>query len=278
MSVKALRTQLIAAIAMLLVASLALGSSTYAWFSMNTTVTAKGMQVKAKAEGGIVISNSAKSTWGAEANSTLTTVTEMLPTSTSNLTNWYHGTSTDPSNANASTSSYANGAASISLKNAGGLGYFDADDDDTKDDNEDVYYLVTNYYIKSTTAQALQTPLYIKSVNVSTTTSATTALNGALRVAVKYGDNFYIYGSTASSTLAYYVGNQSSNQTTIYRYDASNTQINGVTSVANTDNGATLVQIYAWYEGEDTSCLSNNIAGLTPDTLSIEVQFSTTNS
>ena len=244
--------------------------------SMNTTVTAKGMQVKAKAEGGIVISNSAKTSWGAEANSTLTTVTEMLPTSTANLTNWFHGTSADPSSANASTGSYANGAEVITLKNSGGLGYLDADDDNTKDDDEDVYYLVTNYYIKSTTASALQTSLYIKSVTVSTNTSATTALNGALRVAVKYGDSFYqIYGSTASSTLNYYVGNQSSTQTTINAYNTQNIQITGVTSVANTDTNATLVQIYAWYEGEDTNCLSNNIAGLTPDTLTIEVQFTT---
>lgn len=246
---------------------------------MNTTVTAKGMQVKAKAEGGIVISNSSKLTWGAEADSTLTTVTEMLPTSTANLTDWYHGTSSNPANANASTSSYANGAEAITLANSGGLLYLDADNDGTKDDDEDVYCLVTNFYIKSTTATALQTPLYIKSVTVSTTTSATVALNGALRVAVKYGNSFYqIYGSTASSTSAYYVGNQSSTQTTINAYDAQNIQITGVTSVANTDENATLVQIYAWFEGEDTACMSNNIAGLTPDTLSIQVQFSTSNS
>ena len=271
--------KLIPAIAMLLISAVMLSTATFAWFSMNTTVTAQGMQVKAKAEGGIVISNSAKTTWGASADSTLATVTSMLPTSTANLTNWYHGTSANPADANASTSTTTNGAEAITLKNSNGLMYVDKSGNNALDDGEDVYCLVTQYYIKSTTASALQTSLYIKSVTVTTNTSATTALNGALRVAVKYGNSFYqIYGSTATSTGTYYVGNQSSTATTVNDYDTTNVQITGVTSVANTDENATLVEIYAWFEGEDAACKSNNIAGYNPDTLSITVQFSTQNS
>ena len=48
MSTKALKTQLLAAVAMVLVASVALGSSTYAWFASNNKVTATGMEVTAK--------------------------------------------------------------------------------------------------------------------------------------------------------------------------------------------------------------------------------------
>lgn len=47
-SVKSLQKQLIAAVAMVLVAMIALGSSTYAWFAANNTVTATGMQVTAQ--------------------------------------------------------------------------------------------------------------------------------------------------------------------------------------------------------------------------------------
>lgn len=50
MTVKALRKQLMAAIAMVVVAAVALSSSTYAWFAANTEVTANGMQVSAKAD------------------------------------------------------------------------------------------------------------------------------------------------------------------------------------------------------------------------------------
>lgn len=48
MSIKKLRNQLFAAIAMVLVASIALGSSTYAWFVSNNTVTAKTASISAQ--------------------------------------------------------------------------------------------------------------------------------------------------------------------------------------------------------------------------------------
>lgn len=49
--------KLIPALAMLLVSAVLLGTSTFAWFSMNKTVTATGMQVIATAEGSLIIKN-----------------------------------------------------------------------------------------------------------------------------------------------------------------------------------------------------------------------------
>lgn len=51
--------KLIPALCMLLIAAAMLGTSTYAWFSMNRTVTASGMKVKAQAAGSIVITGTA---------------------------------------------------------------------------------------------------------------------------------------------------------------------------------------------------------------------------
>ena len=48
MNSKAIKRQLLAAIAMVLVAALALGSSTYAWFVSNNTVTASTTNIKAQ--------------------------------------------------------------------------------------------------------------------------------------------------------------------------------------------------------------------------------------
>ena len=56
---KALQKQLFAAIAMVLVAVIAVSSSTYAWFAANTTVNATNMQVTATTSQSLVISNSA---------------------------------------------------------------------------------------------------------------------------------------------------------------------------------------------------------------------------
>lgn len=56
-SVKSLQKQLIAAVAMVLVAMIALGSSTYAWFAKNTEVTATGLAIEAKADNVFLLIN-----------------------------------------------------------------------------------------------------------------------------------------------------------------------------------------------------------------------------
>jgi hypothetical protein len=57
MTVKSLRKQLAAAIAMTLVATVALGSSTYAWFAMNKQVSASGMNMKTMVGANLLISD-----------------------------------------------------------------------------------------------------------------------------------------------------------------------------------------------------------------------------
>lgn len=59
MNSKAIKRQLLAAIAMVLVAALALGSSTYAWFAANNKVSATNMQVTATTSQSLVITNDA---------------------------------------------------------------------------------------------------------------------------------------------------------------------------------------------------------------------------
>lgn len=54
---------LISSVAMLLVAMLALGTATYAWFTSNRTVTAQGMSVKAAAAKGLQITKDNGANW-----------------------------------------------------------------------------------------------------------------------------------------------------------------------------------------------------------------------
>lgn len=62
MNSKAIKRQLLAAIAMVLVAAIALGSSTYAWFAANTSVTATGANVTAQTPTTILISKTDETT------------------------------------------------------------------------------------------------------------------------------------------------------------------------------------------------------------------------
>ena len=55
MTVKSLKKQLMAAIAMVLVATIALGSSTYAWFAANNQVTAKASQIGVQSNAGSLV-------------------------------------------------------------------------------------------------------------------------------------------------------------------------------------------------------------------------------
>lgn len=91
MSTKALKTQLLAAIAMVLVASIALGSSTYAWFASNRAVTATDMKVTATTTGSLVITkgslpDATTTAISVKATDDTSTVTALIP-ATHDLTN-----------------------------------------------------------------------------------------------------------------------------------------------------------------------------------------------
>lgn len=81
MNSKAIKRQLLAAIAMVLVAAMALGSSTYAWFASNNKVTADGMNITAVTEGAnLEISFSKTFTAGTIAVTRSETAKELKPT------------------------------------------------------------------------------------------------------------------------------------------------------------------------------------------------------
>lgn len=62
MNSKAIKRQLLAAIAMVLVAAIALGSSTYAWFANNTKVTANDLQLTAMSNDTFLLISAEKTT------------------------------------------------------------------------------------------------------------------------------------------------------------------------------------------------------------------------
>lgn len=82
MNSKAIKRQLLAAIAMVLVAAIALGSSTYAWFASNNKVEANGMKITATTEGAnLEISDSSTFTAGTLVVKNVATANnKLLPT------------------------------------------------------------------------------------------------------------------------------------------------------------------------------------------------------
>ena len=89
--------KLLPAFAMLTVSAISLSSATYAWFTMNKTVNVTNMQVKAKAEKGLLINEVAaidSTTWDELATSTADTNFTLIPMSTLDGVNWNHANST----------------------------------------------------------------------------------------------------------------------------------------------------------------------------------------
>ena len=275
--------KLIPAVAMLLVAAILLSTATFAWFSMNTQVTATGMQVKAVAEGGIVISNSAKTGWTSEATAQITAA-NLFPTSNAKtpgtLTTWYHNKSDDANDAKAGQAADTYETLAIALSdstNNEGVGYVDKNNDSAFTAGTDsAYFLMDKFFIKSSGDALTSTTLYINKVEV-TSSASLLAIDNSLRVCVVVDSTAYLFAPVsvgAGPTLTYKVKGSATD--TVALAGTTKNTATGVTTIANTDADAVPVQIYVYYEGEDASCKSTNISGITVDTITVSVQFGTT--
>lgn len=273
MNSKAIKRQLLAAIAMVLVAALALGSSTYAWFVASGTVTATGMNVQAQSEAGLVI-RYGTGKWGtsAEAVKTKTESAKLKPTSTIDGTAWYYAGAQLASEFGAKSDTRTTVATN----------------------KYDEHFLMEEFQIRSSSADSAVTGLYVKSVTV--TGYAANPMNTALRVGVAYRtasngsitddttDKFVIFApvkidETDANKPSYsYTVYKSSTDTgtgvTALAADAgsasaSNLVKTGV-SIPSAEESCVKVQVYIWYEGEDHNLYSDNYVA---QDLSVSVDF-----
>lgn len=298
--------KLIPALCLLLVSAILMGTSTFAWFSMNTRVTATNMQVQAIADQGILINEVADATdtnWDNSVNTATATTIKLHATSTANTSTWYvaYSKSQDDSAA-ASSGTPSNNLTIDGYKVLGtdimtatetvnavagstaqrDILYVDKDNDSTYDENEG-YYVKYTYYIKSSADAITLTPtttgqsFNIKSVTATTLTSNSVNLDKALRVAIVVANKAYIYAPVYdyanSETAADYYVNASTTATT--PLDNTVSYATALTSIpATTDNGTPLY-VYMYFEGEDTNLKTSNVVA-TLDNVKIDIEFELT--
>lgn len=277
MSTKALKTQLLAAIAMVLVASIALGSSTYAWFASNSKVEATGMSVQATTAKNLVISTNAtlhtdEATTQASAFTGTCTLNPSSVQTLAGSQNFFKVTDSKGVD-------YTGGKAGVDTK-------FEAATPVTSQISGDV--AKHTFYIRvDGTASDTMKNLYVNSITV--TRGTTQDISKALRVGVVCGDNGFIYAPITDATTTYNAinkaGTVASVETGIYKDDtgsALNARTTALTAYESTSvlanevksNAYTQVDIYIWYEGEDDACTSAN--GVSVETLSVSLEFSAT--
>ena len=280
MNSKAIKRQLLAAIAMVLVAAIALGSSTYAWFVSSGTVTAEGMKVQAQTDAGLTIRYQ-KGTWGTTATAAMDTYMKLYPASTLNLAQWYHATAE-------SANSYAEkfGTRSKVTDSIFVDGKY----------QDNGYVLMREFEIASTSTDtnAMVSGLVVSDVSV---TGKSQTMSTALRVGVKTDSQFRIFApvsfgpeDTNKPTDGYPVFTEVKNsentgyttagtvnlatpndKTAISDSHKTNAIVvpSDVSIPAKASNGLK-VQIFIWFEGEDHNLNTDNFGA---DELSITVQF-----
>jgi hypothetical protein len=233
----------IPALCMLMIAAALLGTSTFAWFSMNTQVEATGLSVEATASKNLLISNTSD-TEGFSGNVTLgVSATELEPVSTIG-------------NDKATPDFYK-------LKTAG---------DEMSQDS----YAAANSKMEAATADDYaKTTVWLKCVgeagaNLKLDTDALTGgdkdLARALRVMLvdKTNTKTYIYypvTGAAYGTTGQAVASLSSEEAVLgaVKTLADDTTVLLATMTADT---AYAFDVYVWYEGEDVNCKAANTADM----------------
>ena len=295
MTVKALKRQLMAAIAMIMVSLIALSSSTYAWFTMNKTVTASGLTVKAQTEGGIKIKRLYATGNDANGSDSVTftiaddQIPALLPTSTKDCENWVHAAALTDTLHNADTKTYIFVNEDKNYKalppTSGALGY------GTVGGLTGKYYYVFDKFVimKDNNSQSF-TDLYVSECTVTRSIGTSAVLSRSLRVAVTCGQNIYIFEPVPEATKEYDVvtGITKTDDTVetttqkVIALQSSNSANQPMTlsatklveGVVDTVAGKE-VTVYVYFEGEDGSHTTENISkGL--ENLTLNIKFSCT--
>ena len=264
MNSKAIRKQLLAAVAMVLVAAVALGSSTYAWFVASGTVTATGMNVNVQSTGGLLIKYSGEGDgWGQTATAKPTTEKLLKPTSTKDMTTWSTATAAAPGN-------YAMADGTIKPVTVS-----TTDGNITNND----YVLKHTFYIRSTgNTDGGTKGLYVSNVDVT----AEQELNMSMRIGIvssykgralssfimapiKVGsgtvtDNYPVYTATPVTGQSGKYTATEAGTVTLTKVGTSAVILPATEAVpGNSDSDYVTVSVFIWYEGQDEHLYSDNV-------------------
>ena len=269
--------KLISALGMFMLSAAMLGTSTYAWFTMNKSVSVEGMQLKAKTEQGLVISDYTKANWATSWDVGMSASAVLYPTSVAatSTPTFVHAESRyfDDEDGTQAVGNYTDLTLTWSdTTNSEGIG-------SSTSPAAREYVLLKNFYIKSTGETAWAQNLVIDEVNASIVGETPTAkkLDNSLRVLVVVGTNAFVYAPfqdvASGTTTDSYKWKNTANVTALA--PATDSVCTSVTSIPNTDAGAINVKMYMFFEGEDENCKSSNIVGISPNDIEITATFKT---
>ena len=266
--------KLIPAICLLLVSAVMLGTSTFAWFSMNATVAVTGMSVKASVSENIQIAPSTVGATAKEADSAfkygyVLTHTEQLlePVSTIDGANFFY---TSTKNVKADGDAIANTYVAYN--------HASTTDFDTNYGTTGAKGYV-EYAMQLKADNSSDAARYVNLTDVNLTYGGTAAAQKAFRVAI-FVDDMGTDGATAASATQTTSNLRSILGISGYAYQETGKAVNSTTTTAAVTDGkldtAALIGTVAahtshyykvvvrlWIEGEDTTCTNATFAALT---------------
>lgn len=270
MKTNAKKRMLISSVAMLLVAMIALGTATFAWFTSSTTATAKGINVMTIKSSELVISKLNKDwgtqvnyTYGYDAEGTDVGAQTLLPVSSANGTNWYS------TSAAAKTSYAAASDATVQTINSK-TGYYFAEQLNVKNNGEaDVENVKIEFTLGTDTDAATKTGYYrIALVPVSDNDDNTDVLPSA--AANFFATNELAEGETIPTLTNIYGAADVNGYKALTAASVTSlsdkVKPNTATSVnvgtlkgkdvelKTGEKNAAYYNLYVWFEGQDEDC------------------------
>ena len=247
---KSLKKQLAAAIAMLLVAVVALGTASYAWFVSNNTVTATTTNISAQSNSAyLVIDNAAAgstkttSTSAATASETFSPDTKLYPAQWKNNFDSAGKKSGDEGFTSVVyqfESAYASAKDAATEKEGTRFAVGNPETAATKD-----YTLANTFYIGTGTYDGTFTNLKVTGVTVNNTTSS--QLENAMRVLVTCGSEWTVWSKAGIES--------GSHQTS--------STADGIIKESGITKGTdATVKVYVYYDGADSKVFTTNLENL----------------
>lgn len=301
MNVKALKKQLMAAIAMVIVAAVALSSATYAWFVSNNQVTATTTNISAQSNSAyLLIQNAAARTVGSQDNVTGTntdSTTSAQASETFADVKLYPATIKKEESKAVWYTAYASTKDNAAINDAGftKIGTNGTADEATTAD----YNLKNTFYVGTGTYDGQFTDLKVTGLEVNNT--ANSDLNTAIRVLVTDGTAWVVarpiavlgkdayvltatgeaYTNASDSDEVGYLGTNSATKITKSAYEAlqektavtTDTTKWEIESQSGTDGivhasafgkteGDVTLSVYVYYEGSDGRVFTTNLEEL----------------
>lgn len=251
---------LLSSVAMLLVALVALGSATFAWFTSSTQATANQLSVKTIKSSTLEVATKDTTNWGTTVSYMAEgAVKTLLPASSANATNWYTATAAD------------------------GSSYATADDFQTISDLSNYVFVdqlnirnagdaaVENVKISFSLSEVGSTGLqYARVALVPTTVD---------RTAASFDFSEYVYDCDGDNVAAAAPTTDNKKGTkSVSATDATQTVYIDVTAVGEKLNGVTKDEsgkiisydtrsydVFVWFEGQDLNCSDKNAGNELPN-------------